>query len=63
MATVALNEALFSRGQIYGAYFKLHCRKKDASFNRYWCVANASIAVTATNFCALNYNFDAKSIA
>ncbi|TKY47354.1 Expansin-A13 protein [Spatholobus suberectus] len=61
-AAAALSEALFGRGQICGACFELRCREEDAAFDRRWCVAGASVAVTAANFCASNYGSDAESV-
>ncbi|BAT88134.1 hypothetical protein LR48_Vigan09g146500 [Vigna angularis] len=63
MATAALSEALFNRGQICGACFELRCREEDADFDRRWCISGASVAVTATNFCAPNYGSDAESLS
>jgi hypothetical protein len=60
-ASAALSETLFVRGQICGACFELRCLEEDVPFDRRWCVSGKSIVVTATNFCAPNYGFDAES--
>ncbi|KAI5408135.1 variant 2, Expansin-A13 [Lathyrus oleraceus] len=57
----SLSETLFVRGQICGACFELRCFEEDVPFDRRWCVSGSSIVVTATNFCAPNYGFDAES--
>uniref|UniRef100_A0A0R0GX36 Expansin n=1 Tax=Glycine max TaxID=3847 RepID=A0A0R0GX36_SOYBN len=62
MATAALSEALFGRGQICGACFELRCREEDSDFDRRWCISGTTVAVTATNFCAPNYGSDAESV-
>ncbi|XP_027336013.1 expansin-A13-like [Abrus precatorius] len=62
MATAALSDALFGRGQICGACFELRCREEEAAFDRRWCISGNSIAVTATNFCAPNYGLEAESL-
>ncbi|KAK7302046.1 hypothetical protein RJT34_12925 [Clitoria ternatea] len=62
MATAAISSALFGRGQIYGACFELRCRQEDAAFDRRWCISGASVMVTATNFCAPDYGFEAESV-
>ncbi|CAJ1960747.1 unnamed protein product [Sphenostylis stenocarpa] len=62
MATAAISQALFDRGQICGACFELRCREEDTDFDRRWCIFGASVAVTAANFCAPNYGSDAESL-
>ncbi|KAL5095807.1 hypothetical protein RYX36_000134 [Vicia faba] len=57
----SLSETLFVHGQICGACFELRCFEEDVPFDRRWCVSGRSIVVTATNFCAPNYGFDAES--
>ncbi|KAL5164264.1 Expansin-A13 [Glycine soja] len=63
MATAALSEALFGRGQICGACFEVRCREEDSDFDGRWCISGTTVAVTATNFCAPNYGSDAESVA
>ncbi|XP_057430366.1 expansin-A13-like isoform X2 [Lotus japonicus] len=63
-ATAALSQALFCRGQICGACFELRCVEEESAtaFDRRWCVSSStSVVVTATDFCAPNYGFDAES--
>ncbi|XP_061350339.1 expansin-A13-like [Gastrolobium bilobum] len=61
IATAGLSEALFGRGQICGACFELRCVEEETLFDRRWCISGTSVIVTATNFCAPNYGFDAES--
>ncbi|CAI8597152.1 unnamed protein product [Vicia faba] len=60
-SAASLSETLFVHGQICGACFELRCFEEDVPFDRRWCVSGRSIVVTATNFCAPNYGFDAES--
>ena len=58
-AATGLSEALFERGQICGACFELRCAEEESPFDRRWCILGRSVIVTATDFCAPNYGFDA----
>ena len=53
-ATAARSIVLFEKGQIYGACFQVRCVE-----DLRWCIPRTSIIVTAINFCAPNYGFEA----